>query len=647
MMLPLSASPKTWLLIALFPLTLLSCSEHNSSTTGKQEEAAGLPGKTVVYARLESIADIPDPALTPYPDCLVTGKFRKLDIQRGKLEGEVFLATFWAFRNREKTGVDNLSPGDAITMSLRPMEKVKGMQSYMRLDETDDFISPSYFTDYWQSTSQGKVTRQVDPKEEQAVSFTTEETHSIPNINQALIRQSDECISGKDGMFFFQFSREIYRPKFWQIPPGTRFANGSVGALGAIEHFHDQLQNHNIPLLIVITPRSSSIFPGLATGMPFSPATDKDVNFPVTNLVKHLNSRGIHTLNLTPAFMENRWEKRGSEKFPVTLPHEDHWSGFGAKIAAMETFRKIKSIGAINSRLQGSDDPFSEIVQTEELLQVGAAFARFFPDEPDRIPPRKTIIHRLKGISEAEKSYDINRYAKRGIMIGDSYLRMYAKNQASYPQHLKNLLRQDLQVIAPSGGITSSRQVLARTVKPEEISFIIWELAEDFLPLHQLWREVPLGAPRTMISAREQFNLADNNGNGWIINSGTLSGTRQSSLIHEAPQAGEAVAITWKTCSFGKESSFITSLITGPTPLPENKQRTTVTFQVIVNDTIIASKNMKTKHQSPSIIENWQIPLEKFRGKTGAFTLSCQVNGKAKPQFISFRNPVLLDANFK
>ena len=647
MTIPRRVYPAKWLVICLLPFVVLSCSKNNPSSTNNKEREGRLPGHTVIHARLESIAKIPDPQLTPYPDCLVTGKFRVLDMQKGNLGEGTFLATFWAFRDRKKTGIGNLKQGDSITLSLRDMELVKGLNSFMRIDETDDFISPSFFADYWQLEGQNKVTRQADPKKEINVSFTASEELSISALNQTLIKQSDDFISGKEEMFFFQFSREIYRPKFWEIPSGTQFANGAIGALGAIEHFHDQLQGNNIPLLIVVTPRSSSIFPGLATGMPFSPSEDGEVNFPVANFVQHLNSRGIHTLNLTPAFIKKRWKKRGNQRFPITLPHEDHWSGFGAKIAALETFKMIKSIDPIIRRLQENDDAFSGIIETEEILNVAASFARFFPDDPKRIQPRKTIIHKLNGIEKAENKYNINSYRKRGIMIGDSYLRMYANNQASYPQHLKNLLRQDLQVIAPSGGITSSRQILARTVNPDDISFVIWELAEDFLPLHQLWRKVPLGASRTMISDEDELSRSDGNENGWIIKADTISGNRQSNLVHESPKAGITVNITWDQCSFGKEGSFITSLIVGPTPLPKNKQKTTLTFQVMIDDTVIGTKKMKTKIKDPYLIEDWEIPLEKFHGRTGAFTLSCRVNGITNPEFIGFRNPVLIDSRFR
>lgn len=526
------------------------------------------------------------------------------------------------------------------------MQRVKGLNSFMRLDETDDFISPSFFTDYWDTPGSGKLTREPDPQEKATVSFTDEETRLIPAINRALISQTDKCIAGNGEMFFFQFSREIYRPQFWQLPPDTRFANGAVGALNAIQNFHGQLQEHDIPLLIVVTPRSGSIFPGLATGMPFSPTADRHVNFPVANFVKHLNSLGIHALNLTPVFMKNRWKTRDGKRFPVTLPHEDHWSGFGAKLAALETFKAMKGISGFDSRLQGNEEAFSGVLETEDTLKVGGTFQRFFRDNPGRVQPRETIIHRLKGIEAAEKAYEIRNRPRRGIMIGDSYLRMYAKNQASYPQHLKFLLSQDLQVISPNGGITSSRQILARTVAPDEISFVIWELAEDFLPLHQLWREVPIGTPRIIMAGETHFNRSQGKDKHWIIKSDTLTGIKESSIIHESPRAGSDVSITWESLRFGKAGSFIASLAVGPAPLLENQKRTAVVFQVMIDGEIIAARNITTKSQGSATVQDWEIPLGKFRGRSGEFTLRCQVQGRTNPEFVGFRNPVLNDATF-
>lgn len=87
-------SLKIGLIIVLFPLASLSCRKHAPGSPPEEKKSAGLPGKTVVHARLESMAEVPNPLITPYPDCLVTGKFRKLGMQRGKLDGEIFLATF-------------------------------------------------------------------------------------------------------------------------------------------------------------------------------------------------------------------------------------------------------------------------------------------------------------------------------------------------------------------------------------------------------------------------------------------------------------------------------------------------------------------------------------------------------------------------
>lgn len=59
-------SLKIGLIIVLFPLASLSCRKHAPGPPPEEKKSAGLPGKTVVHARLESMAEVPNPLITPY-----------------------------------------------------------------------------------------------------------------------------------------------------------------------------------------------------------------------------------------------------------------------------------------------------------------------------------------------------------------------------------------------------------------------------------------------------------------------------------------------------------------------------------------------------------------------------------------------------
>ncbi len=628
---------------ALLLAGIAGCGKNDgSSSAGKPP----LRGENVVQAVVEKVSRTPDPRKAPYADCLITLQCQLKKRRAGDFDAPEFLAVFPAFQARKLTGAHRFAPGDAIAMSLVPMSRVSGrLQSVMRIDETDDYLSPVYWVEDWRG--QGSGPREVSPQNTAPVRPSAMDTAALPPLNRALLAQGPGCVRGQRGEFFFNLlSRQIYRPGFWNLPEGAVFSNGARGALDAIDGFHRQLASRGIALVVVIVPRSTSVFPGLATGLAFDPAADTPPNFPVKNLAARLRENGVHVLNLTDSFIANRRNQETGR--PICLPNDDHWSPSGARLAAEETdrfLREFPSLGKL-TRPSGSR-AYTDVREEEVPLKFHGSLGRYFED-PGTVPDHDTVAFRVTGLPRGDRK---ESPPPEIVLIGDSFLRMFSEQSAAYPHHLERLLRQPLRVVSTNGGVTAARQILAREVDLSSVRLVIWEMAEDFLPLHNSWRRVPLDRETALAFVNPSLfsKASPSPGEGrWEVVEDPLLGHPEKSLQFSGDSGIRgASSISWSEIGLTKTSVFSATLTAGPCNQPRASNRSRVRFEILVDGNPVASRELTTRQHRETWLRDWEVPVRGSAGTTSNFSLRVTVLGNHAVGFASWRNPELRNARLR
>lgn len=98
----------------------------------------------VVTGKILEASEIPDPAKSPYPDCLYALKMKVLNFEKIPLPYEIILIAP-AFKNRKRSPESYWKKGDIIRLSMiRFQDEPEAVRQIQQADTLDDFLSERY-----------------------------------------------------------------------------------------------------------------------------------------------------------------------------------------------------------------------------------------------------------------------------------------------------------------------------------------------------------------------------------------------------------------------------------------------------------------------------------------------------------------------
>ncbi|MEZ5324068.1 MAG: hypothetical protein R3F19_03275 [Verrucomicrobiales bacterium] len=599
----------------------IGCTDHASDSTnaGKSEIAP-----IIVDAVVLSSPDLPSPETAPYRDCLFTVQCQvERSISGDATEGNTFHATTWAFRNKVMQAGQELTDGALIRFTLVPLDlEGAGLGTTMRIDETDALDRPEFWVQSMAVVKPGAHVH-VEPP---VYGAPLEE---LAPLNLKLVERGEGFTFGQEGFCFGMPTREIYRKDFWKLPDS---APAGTGSFSVVLDFHQQLAAKGIPLLFVVVPRASTIFADLETGMPYDWQQNGPVNAPVEDWCEALREQGVHVLNLTSQLLAQRYTTaKDGKSYPVYLPNDSHWSPFGAQASAKATADYIRDNGLLKNSAS-----LVEPVASEKSISHRGDFADLMTSHGIENLDVDTVVFPVEP-APANANYQIQ-------LLGDSLTRIFDDNHSSYGDHLQARIGAQWYIIAPNAGVTTSRKIFSRKNNLDEVDLVIWEVAEEFLAMTNMWRLVPLNTDNTLQLWRD----------GLLSKATQPVGSRVQAEAFEDPSDWDRLVgirvpgnstLTWKI-SPTDQAQLTMKVRVGPTEAGV-AQRAGVTFRVLEDGNERYRTGLVPRRDRHVLSETITIPLPKKVASTDAeseLTLITEVAGGTPPPWIDWVTPEVFGA---
>lgn len=246
-------------------------------------------------------------------------------------------------------------------------------------------------------------------------------------------------------------------------PPHT-----GVDPLSAILYFDRELKNMGITLIVVPVPVRPLVYPEAV----LTPSHFED--YPrVPNLATwqegifdHLEMNGCRVVDLTQTLIDHRASDRG----PVFLPTESHWTGFGMVVAGKEIAALVKQqdwYGRTEKRMverkwmtvDHAGDLTERLVRGLQGVDVVPPEMKDLVLGPVEMPVRKVMF------SEEGRSIEVETRNPGSpvVVVGDSYVAFGAASGWGIGQQLADELGIAVDVLSTNaGGANEARMNLIR-----------------------------------------------------------------------------------------------------------------------------------------------------------------------------------------
>ena len=428
----------------------------------KPEEPRPVPKKkesknTGHLATVLEVSPVVDGALGAYPNCLIA-----LRCKGGVagLDGE-FTVFLQLLDDHEKTDAARISKGmklalaEAIPFDEAP-ERIQSMQNINTVGGVED---PWLWVPTWEAPGM--------------------RGSALPPVVRALAAQRSFLVRNRDPEFFFYGGdRAIYQPAFYY--PGKR--GGVRKVIDEIVRFGKELAERDIKLFILIAPQTSSIYPGLATGVDYNFERDGAANFQLAQAMGEVSAGGVSYLDLTRFLHENRWFENAGRKFPSYLPNDTHWAPNGARLAAEKVAESVGGSGAARFRAE------------EEWVTIGGDVrtleeARYLQLD---VQPVETVAFRVVAEDPAHAAWlECEDIQSSVHVLGDSYVNAHGEIGSSFSQHLVRALGEPVyEVAVDGGGPAGARERWVAEGGYEHARAVVWVIAERYAGFHDLWARV-------------------------------------------------------------------------------------------------------------------------------------------------------------
>ena len=294
-----------------------------------------------------------------------------------------------------------------------------------------------------------------------------------------------------DGWLFFAAElRFLSLGRFWgdEAPKVSRAHKPDLAdPIPAIVDFQKQLKTRGIDLLVVPVPPKAAIYPEKI--LPGFNAGKDDAAPAVHRFYEELRASGIDVLDLTPAFIQNRDDKRGG----VFCKTDSHWSGFGCTLAAQ----------AIAEGIRGklpAPPPRKDYVSEWKESRINGDLVGLLPPESPKPGPEKIAV---RSVSEKGTGTAVSPDASSPVLLlGDSHTLVFhdfLAERAGLVDQLAQELGFPPDLIGTRGsGATPVRVTLYRhsLKNPDYLAkkkVVVWCFAaREFTEATDGWAKIPL-----------------------------------------------------------------------------------------------------------------------------------------------------------
>ncbi|NOX99671.1 MAG: hypothetical protein GXP30_08090 [Verrucomicrobia bacterium] len=575
--------------------------------------------------RVLQTSTIPNPKNALYPDCLTHILCQPIT-ETGTPSGDIVDLVFYAFRKRVIYPAAKLKSKDEV--SLRTISFHKTDQEIQNLKQVNDLPfsgAQILFVSQWK---------------QQDIFITplssTEHPQVTPTSNRDLIIQTLLAHQGKvtggvnRDFFFWSHVPAMYESDFWKIQPSKKNA---LGPLKSILLFKNHLAEKNINLIFMPIPRSTTIYPGIATNIEYTPSIDGRINFAVRDLMDALEAEGVTCVDLTPTFLANAFQQHDGKSYPIYRRNDTHWAPSGVRLAAKliaDTIITRPAYSALNSTVL--DSHLTETVTLEEFPYTMPVFDR----PPSRRQPKETLpSYTVDGRSDADRRLLNNNLPAAEIhLLGDSFCNAYGSGagQAGLHPHLVKALKTPINKIASaSGGSAISPNQFARQADLSKAKIVIWAVCESFLAAPDIWADTPLDRPDTLMLDKLltrakpshdifTFQLASQKTTGSYIALGNPSTPdklpAESRILWENVRINDDAQLTSFTVS-----TWIQNNSTTPTLPPLESYP--LSWELWINGSLYKTQN-NSLDRGIFQQQKWKVKLKKFAGQTLDFELVCR-----------------------
>lgn len=626
---------------------ICSCSEQSAPDLAKltPDTPALTPAEPIGSIKAEVMilgsSEVPDPQSAPYAECLTHLQAKVIAID-GKLvtDDQTLNLVTWAFRNREWEDGGRLRRGCRISITGGDFFQTASqeVQQLQRVDTINDFDSPMIWVPQWQLLEGILASSQLPPRDEIVAK-------QLALIQHTMAGYGDLVIGGvHDGWFFDLKNSDHYKPDFWR---GFKHSNTAIqGSYEAILTFDQQLKERGIQLHVAVAPRSSTIYPDLATNVRYDPNVHGRVNLQVAAFIEQLQVDGVDVIDLTPPLLNERWYKYkwvgdGNQRFPVFLPNDHHWSPIGVRLAA----RAIRSHLTETAGLELPAEALAFVEKKHMMAFAGMPYADWVYPPRDGIPqvfdvPYFTLIPKDEISEQAIKG------AQTGPihLIGDSFLWCH-KTGNNLISHLTKELRQPLVFTGAAGGAeTNVRRSWVKRLPDPEIKHVIWLVGENSLGAQERWHRVPFDDSELIRLTESDFEVAEEpihlqtEGTNLSLQFGrsALEAGAEQSFTAQITKPLIVDADSFFDCRLRLVSAY-------ETERPNDPNTAEYRFRLKFDGELVDEKFELTNDLNWK--RNWRVDLSRFAGRKGRFEI--EVNVVAGDEFPQEGFPLILEPAFE
>ncbi len=257
------------------------------------------------------------------------------------------------------------------------------------------------------------------------------------------VYEGSELRYGAAGPFFGTEARETY----------PEAPEGEADPRAAIVHFRDQLKSRGIELLFVPIPVRPVIYPEGVVAL--GEYEDQDP-FPhlkpmQDEFLRLVRKEGVRVLNLSAFFLANRRYERG----PLFCKSDTHWTPSGTALAANLVGQYLKNRPWYEGALEDQADPENPFAA--EWLQM-EHFGHIFRTLRDvggveDLPSETVSYRKISGPGmDGEGGHKLRHPGSPIVVLGDSNMLMWSKDDAGFPQQLAFELGFHVDVLTTNGG---------------------------------------------------------------------------------------------------------------------------------------------------------------------------------------------------
>jgi hypothetical protein len=355
-------------------------------------------------------------------------------------------------RSRELLLAVDLQIGDRLQAVLREWQDASDAVKTMRIiDSVERVDLERYFAEKWTC---GRALRSVD---------SNSVSRAIANLQGSLLKAPLE------EWLFYLPKKEIYRPRFW----ARSDSEGAADPLGPITEFARDLGALGIRLLVVPMPNAASIYPDVLLGRPMPKPWR--ANEHVGHFCSALNERGVHCLDITPTFLQNRYIIHSGERYPIYRKNDTHFAPYAARMAASIIASEIRrERGDIVSESQAVTSIRASVASRPgDLSEFSELKALRYSVPQEMVPEFK--------VETDEPDLLVRDHAASGVcLLGDSFASVYG--DASLHAHLENELGKSVYLLAiAGGGVNLARREFVRQKLYDRVNFVVWVISERYL----------------------------------------------------------------------------------------------------------------------------------------------------------------------